>query len=173
MKYTAKIVLFIGLQLVIIGLAFLTAWQNSNPGDREQLEFYRSEIEFTRDTLTMLRIERLRSFQSLVESLQLNGDITNAVTKLNQFIDNEIAISSDLGPREFSGLQWPNGEKEFNVLLRIAEYRLNHPVDYKYPPVFYMRKAPKNLKEVLQCRDRRKSDPKWKPPQTNDETLIQ
>jgi hypothetical protein len=177
MKYTAKIVLFIGLQLVIIGLAFLAGWHNGNPGDREQLEFYKSGIEFDRDYHKMKRIENLGTFQSLVESLQLKGDITNAVTELNRYIDHEIVDSSEWRANggTVHGLQWPNGEEEFKLLLKIAEYRLAHPVTYTYEyKIFpYRNRPPRILKAVLECRDRRKTDPKWKPSQTNNETLIQ
>ena len=173
MKHTAKVALFICLQLVIAGLAFLAGWNSGNPADRERLKRFELDLEFGNHCLTVMRSDRLGSFQSLVESLQLTGDITNAVTKLSRLIDHEIGNSS--GWMEYgsnvSGLQWPNGEKEFKVLLRIAEYRLNHPVDYKYPPD-YRDKTPRILKEVLQCRDRRKADPKWVPPQTDGETLI-
>jgi hypothetical protein len=168
---TGRTILFIGVQVAVAALAFVAGWNNGLPADRERLRSLEAGVEQMRQSDRSENNLRIETLQSVVEMLQVNGDTTGAVTRLNGAIDS--GIDRQNGWMEFGesrGLEWPSGEDQFRLLLRVGEYRRTHPVGYSYPGFI---RTPAILADAEKCRERRTSHPQWTPPKTTDVIEIQ
>jgi len=161
MKKWIKILFFLCIQCTVIGLSILIGWTHGQPLEAMELEFVKNVLDRQNHFVRSKAHENIEFLQDTVEVLQ-SGRPTKEIIdllsrRIDRNIDNATAWKEWASPREYI---WPGGEEQFNLLLQVAEYRKTYPVSYKdYPPFYEKRKASGILREVMECKTRRDSDP--------------
>ena len=168
----ARLLIFLALQVIVIGLGVMIGWNSGQPADRERLASLEVDLKLADDYVRWENINTIEGFQSVLERLQVNGDTTGAITQLNALIDGRIKARS--GWAEFGcprGLIWPGGEDEFRLILRIAEYRRQHPAR-QWPSIAGI-SISQIFEEAQKCQIRRASARGWKPPPPTEVQTIE
>lgn len=161
MKKWIKILFFLWIQCVVIGLSILIGWTHGQPLEAMELEFARNILDRQHYFDRSMTHENIIFLQDTVGVLQSGRSPKEIIDILNRKIDRNIHFATDWkeweSPREYI---WPGGEEQFALLLQVAKHRKTHPVSYTdYPPFYEKSKASGILREVMECKTRRDSDP--------------
>ena len=128
MKRTPKILLLLGLQSVVIGLAISIGWYHGIPADRQRLKSLKDSLEQGSYASRNDNTSVMASLLSIAETTDTNRASESTFSLLNLLLDQRIERGS--GWLEFghpSGSIWSGGDEQLRVLLRLAEYRKKHP----------------------------------------------
>jgi len=174
MKKLMKYLVFICLQCVVIGLSILVGWNYGLPADRQRLKDQENSLNESWYYLQHEALRAAENAQSTIELLQSRTNVAEAIEMLNKQVDYWILSHNGLrGSLSSIGYyEWPSGEDQFVLTMRIAEYRKQYPVNYKNS---YGNRQKSDIERVFseaeKCQQRRASG-SWKPIRAGDGELI-
>jgi len=170
MKNWTKILLFLCLQCSVIGLSILIGWNYGLPADRQKLKNQETRLQEGAYLNQRENNQNIELLQNIVELLQTGTSANNVIDIINGSINFRIMHSN--GWTEFGnprGLEWPEGEDQFNLILRIAKHRQKYPICYtNCPPWMTKESLSRIFDEAEKCKNRRATDSKWTPPPTTE-----
>jgi len=161
MKKWIKILFFLCIQCTVIGLSIYIGWSQGQPIQPMELEYVKNVLDSQNHFVRSMRHESIEFLLNTVEVLQSGRSPKEIIDILNRKMDRNIHFATNWkereSPREYI---WPGGEEQFALLLQVAKHRKTYPVSYTdYPPFYEKRKASGILREVMECKTRRDSDP--------------
>lgn len=161
MKKWIKILFLLCIQCTVIGLSIYIGWSQGQPIQPMELEYVNNVLDRQNHFVRSMTHENISFLQDTVRVLQSGRSTKEIIDLLNRRIDRNIDLATDWkeweSPREY---KWPGGEEQFDLLLNVAEYRKTFPVSYTdYPPFYAKGRASGILREVMECKTRRDSDP--------------